>query len=53
MVLGGKWAAAGLLVTFYEPEAKLRQRYTNFAANTLILKALGASLHFEVRSTQP
>jgi hypothetical protein len=51
MVLGGRWSPHGLLVTFFESEGKLRQRYNNFAANALLLRALGAQLHFEVDCT--
>ena len=43
--------ARDLTVTFYESEARLRQRYTNFGVNTLVLRFLGARLLFEVDAT--
>mmetsp|Transcript_163584 Transcript_163584/g.524513 ORF Transcript_163584/g.524513 Transcript_163584/m.524513 type:complete len:261 (-) Transcript_163584:6-788(-) len=41
-----------LIVTFYEAEARLKQRYTNFAVNAWVLRALGATLLFDVDATR-
>ena len=43
--------ATRVTVSFYESEARLRQRYTNFSCNASVLRALGATLLFEVDAT--
>jgi len=43
--------ATRVMVSFYESEARLRQRYTNFSCNASVLRALGATLVFEVDAT--
>ena len=43
--------ATDMTVSFYDSEVKAKQRYSNFAVNTAVLRALGATLLFEVDAT--
>jgi hypothetical protein len=51
MALEGRGLGGRLTVSFYEAEARLRQRYSNFCVNATVLRALGAELLFEVDAT--
>ena len=44
--------ARGLTVSFYDSEAKAKQRYSNFVVNANVLRALGVPLLFEVDVTR-
>ena len=44
--------ATGMVVTFFESEAKLRSRYSSFVAISLVLRHLGAIVLFEVDATR-